>query len=257
MQGRNGRSEMKRLSVLLVGLCLAVTCVGCAGGQSDNNASNTGTAQNSGTAQNTKSNSDKPQDLTVVDSGYILSNGYIMYALAIQNPNDNYLAQFAHVNVVSKDASGTILSSDDWTLGGICPSTTTYWASQAGNGSVTEGTQVEITVSVDSSDWKESDVKLPAELYTFSGTSVTPSNFGYLQGTGQVTLNEEAEIPMKDAAKPAIECILKDANGKIVTGFSTYMMSELSVGTPKAFELNSTFKDVQYATYEFYANPWF
>ena len=51
-------------------------------------------------------------------------------------------------------------------------------------------------------------------------------------------------------------CILKDANGAIVAGFSGYMSSDLTVGTPSVFDIDSLFDVVDYATAEMYANMW-
>ena len=39
-------------------------------------------------------------------------------------------------------------------------------------------------------------------------------------------------------------------------GYTTFTSGDLTVGEPKAFELESMFAAVDYATAEVYANPW-
>ena len=40
-----------------------------------------------------------------------------------------------------------------------------------------------------------------------------------------------------DAKEPSLQCVLKDANGKLVGGFNTYVNNELKVGEPTPFEI--------------------
>ncbi len=92
-----------------------------------------------------------------------------------------------------------------------------------------------------------------------SSTSTGPSG-GYsdaLKTTGEITLKEDVELDsFADVKTPMIVCILKDADGKIISGYTTFTSGDLTVGEPKAFDLESMFAAVDYATAEVYANPW-
>ena len=191
------------------------------------------------------------QPLTVVDSNYSLSSGYVKYVLEIQTTNTDYKALFAHVNIVGKTTDGSIRFSDDWTIGDIEPGTTTFWASQAGNGDSLETDTVEITVSVDDSDWIKSD-GVPENLYTITNTTVNTNPYGMITATGEITLNEEGDT----YRMPMIVVVLKDADGKLVGGFDGFIDSDLTVGTQSTFEVNNFAMHADYASYEVYANPW-
>lgn len=171
--------------------------------------------------------------------------------LEIQNTNTDYKALFAHVNIVGKTTDGSIRFSDDWTIGDIEPGTTTFWASQAGNGDSLETDTVEITVSVDDSDWIKSD-GVPENLYTITNTTVNTNPYGMITATGEITLNEEGDT----YRMPMIVVVLKDADGKLVGGFDGFIDSDLTVGTQSTFEVNDFAMHADYASYEVYANPW-
>lgn len=191
------------------------------------------------------------QPLTVVDSNYSLSNGYVKYVLEVQNTNTGYKALFAHVNVVGKATDGSIRFSDDWTIGAIEPGTTTFWANQAGNGDSLESDTVEITVSVDDSDWIKGD-GAPENLYTITNTTVKTNEYDMNTATGEITLNEEGDT----YHMPMIVVVPKDANGKLIGGFDGFIDSDLTVGTPSTFEVNDFLATGDYSSYEIYANPW-
>lgn len=88
----------------------------------------------------------------------------------------------------------------------------------------------------------------------YSNVTVSESRYGSLEAKGEVTLNEEFVTDFGTAAEPSLVCVLKDADGKLVTGFSTYLSGTLTVGQPKAFDFDSFFEGVDYETAEVYAN---
>ena len=195
------------------------------------------------------------KDLVLEDYGYVLSHGYVEYALAITNPNEGAAPEFAHVNIVGRKADGSIRFSDDWVVGSTAPGETTYWASQAGSGDVEESDTVEITVKVDEDDWFVTTQ--PGDYYLIENTSTEVGSWDNLKTTGEITLKEDVELEtFNDVKSPMIVCILKDADGKIISGYTTFVSSDLTVGQPQAFEVTSMFDAVDYATAEVYANPW-
>lgn len=202
------------------------------------------------------SNTDEPQDLIVADYNYVLSYGYVEYAVEIENPNTDYAAQYANIKITSRHEDGTIGFSEDWVVSTLAPGSTTYWAGQAGNGDTVETDTIEITVSVNEDNWTKPVKAMPENLYTFDNVSVVPDGLGYLTATGEITLNEDYSEDYWEANRPMLVCILKDAEGKIVAGFNGYQYEELKVGSPSIFDISSMFDAVDFATAEMHANLW-
>ena len=245
---------MKRLAVVLFAALFAFAAIGCSGGSQAQSASASGSsAQNSAQAASAA----QPKDLVLKDTGYVIDNGYVMYTVAIENPNDDYMADFANITITGKTADGKISFSDEWVVGGIMPGTTTYWASQAGKGGSVEGDVVEFDVSVNSNNWKRSEATIPADLYKFDNVTVSPKEYGGYQATGEITLTDASvKAGMQDVTKPMLVCVLKNANGGIVGGFSGYLSKELSEGKATVFDISSYYDLPEFATAEMYANPW-
>ncbi len=97
---------------------------------------------------------------------------------------------------------------------------------------------------------------MPSDLYTFDNVTVAPGQFNGLTAKGEITLNEDFSYGTTDGKSPMLVCILKDANCAIVTGFSGYMNSDLTVCSPSVFDIDSMFDVVDYAKAEMYANMW-
>ncbi len=136
------------LGLIMVGV-LAFGLFGCS------NSSNTNSEPKENNNSTEQAQSNEPQDLVLADSNYVLSQGYVEYALEIQNPNENYAADFVTVTVTSKHADGSIGFSDEWVVSNILPESTSYWASQAGDGDTIDSDIVEISLSVSDYNWKK------------------------------------------------------------------------------------------------------
>lgn len=245
-----GERMVKRLLGLMLVVVFAFGLFGC----SNSSSSTSESRENNNSTEQT--NSHEPQDLILVDSNYVLHQGYVEFALEIQNPNESYAADFVTVTVTSKHADGSIGFSDEWVVSNILPGTTSYWANQAGDGDTVESDTVEISLSVNDYNWNKTEQTMPADLYTFDNVTVTSGQFGDLSAKGEITLNEDFNVGTTDGESPMLVCILKDADGAIVGGFSGYMSSDLTVGTPSVFDIDSIFDAIDYSAAEMYANMW-
>lgn len=244
---------VKRVLGLMMAGVLTIGLFGCS--NNPNNPNSTSEPKEiTNSAEQAESN--EPQELVLADSNYVLSHGYVEYALEIQNPNEDYAADFVTVTVTSKHADGSIGFSDEWVVSNILPGSTSYWASQAGDGDTVESDTIEISLSVNERNWNKTDQTIPNDLYTFDNVTVAPGQVNGLSAKGEVTLNDDFNIGTADGKSPMLVCILKDANGSIVAGFSGYMNSDLVVGSPSVFDIDSLFDAVDYATAEMYANIW-
>lgn len=231
----------KLLAVIGLTTVLAFGLTACGGGGSSSGGDTGGDSK--------KEASSEPVELSLVESGYSTgSSGYIYYAVCIENTNESKAAEFPVVTVVGKDANGSIVFSDDWTLSGVLPGEKAYYASQAGNGAVPE--TVEFSVTTDSKNWKNADA-YPEGIYSIDSTNYVEGSYGMSSFTGQITLTQDNE----DFAKPMIVVVLRDGDGAIVGGYNTYLSSDLTEGSPAAFEVTA-YDMPEFAAFEVCANPW-
>lgn len=241
---------MKKIIMGLVLAFMLTAVVGCGGApQSSEKPENNNTV--------TKEEQPKePVDLVLKDSNYTIDNGYVHYVMAIENPNTGYMPEFVHVKVTGKRTDGTISFSDDWVISGLAPGSTTYWASQGGDGETTAEDTIDISISVNSDDWEKSDPK-PADLYVFDNVSVAQEEFGGVNVTGEITLTDASvDYGYQGLTQPMLVCVFKDAEGNLVGGFDGFVFNDLVEGTPTAFDISSFFDIEGYDTVEMYANPW-
>lgn len=204
------------------------------------------------------SQSEQPKELILVDSGYALSEGYIRFALKVDNPNNDFMARTAKVTINRSKKDGELIDSSNWTITNIMPESTSYWASITGDGNVEDDEVIKISLSVDPFSWEKSDIELPPNLYTIADVSYAfDRQFNKVVAKGEVTLNESFSTSTASARIPLFVCIVKDANGKIITGFSERATEKLTVDVPTSFEVSNYFCPLEFEEghIEIYANP--
>ncbi len=238
------------LSALLGFMLITISISGCSG-----STSNTEPLKEYNDASGSLL-TETPTDLVLEDSNYtILSSGYVLFTLCIKNENKDIKADYAQIKITGKKKDGSIDFSDDWTIGGIMPQTTSYWASQAGDGTVDESDAIEISVSVNKDDWVRTSATVPDDLYVFSNVTVIPDDV--IKITGEVTLKDDSlESEFNNLYSPMLICVLKDDKGKIVGGFNAFLNSELKPGEPYVFDVRSYSAFGDFAKADLYANPW-
>lgn len=179
------------------------------------------------------------------------------YVVCLKNNNKGYGANFAHIKITGKKEDGSIGFSDDWTIGGLMPQGTTYWAWQAGDGSVTNNDTIDISVSVNKNDWFATTTVIPEDLYVFDNISVSTDDYGGLKATGEITLTDDSvDLMFNSVTSPMLVCVLKDEEGKLVGGFNGFIYTDLSSGNADIFEISSFNNFGNYSIAEMYANPW-
>jgi len=245
---------MKRFAVAAATVALAMGVSGCGSAEVSRTAATTSTGSATTTETVEVDTREQAKDLVLKDSGYTVNDGYVQYAVEIYNPNTTLAADFATITVAVRGADGTVKASDDWVVGGLAPGSDTYWANICGDGDVSASDTVEFKVKVNSNDWEEGEAE-PSSLYVFDNVGVKEDD-GYATAAGEVTMTSEYEGTGQQASTPMLVCVLKDASGKIVTGFSGYLYSELEVGQASTFEISGNMPYLEYATAEMHANPW-
>jgi hypothetical protein len=198
----------------------------------------------------------KVKDLVLADSCYTISDGYVSFVIAVNNPNKDYAPQSVNVSVVGRSDDGKITFSDDWGTGTTLPGATTYWTSRVGNGNASDSDTIEIKVSVDDDDWYKTSERY--DFYQIDNVSTSEDSFGSPIVTGEITLKRDVELKgFGEADSPQYVCVLRDSDGKMVGGFSSYAKKDLKVGEATPFEVSPLGQyKVDFATAEVYANPW-
>ena len=216
-----------------------------------------GSAASSESAGQSAQNESDPKPLDIVDSAYVIQDGYVHYVVAINNPNSNHAAAFATISTTGRAADGTISFSEEWVVGTLLPGTTTYWASMCGNGTASNDDDVTFEVSTGDSDWEQASALMNGELYQFVNVSTKRDRFGSVIAAGEITLLQEVSMQRSgDAKRPMIVCVLKDSSGKLVAGFGSYLSKDLRLGKATAFECQSYYGPPEYEMVEMHANPW-
>lgn len=191
-----------------------------------------------------------PQDLVITESGWsVNSSGYTFYGFGLQNPNTEVEAQYPTVKITGRDASGSILFSEDQTLFVVFPQETVYYGFQAGSG--TAPATVEFTLG--DCQWVDSE-GLPEQLFTIANTSEVDEGYGSMAYTGEITCNADIDASAGQYMQTAVTAILRDANGAIVYGMSTFIDTPAK-DQPTPFEV-SAYDVPEHASYEIYAQLW-
>ena len=209
------------------------------------------------------------KDLVLDDCGYVVSNGTADLALAVTNPNEAASPKSVRISIVAKDTDGSVRFTDEWTMGQIEPGATAYCAGQVGNGLMQDTDTLEVTLSVEDGDWIAGpEVEAREQAYKVEDALTAPSSEdkGTLTTTGELTLTVQSEQTVDSEADsgagdevvplPTLVCILKNAEGKIVCGYSHRLtIEELSADEPVPFAFESPFDAVEYVSSEVHVNP--
>lgn len=220
--------------VLVIGLCLcafatAFALVGCA-------------------------KETKPEPLQITDSGWYApepnkysDSSYVHYGVSVYNPNENYYGKYATVTITGKDENGEILFSDKQTMSVINPTETITFGCQAGNGK--QPTTVEFEAYVKDSDWEKINKdKAVIPSYEITDTNAT-ENALITSFTGRIKVDDS----WGKHESAWVSAILKDANGKTVAGYFSFVDVVKDSYVP--FEV-SAYEVPEYSSFEIYAYPW-
>lgn len=234
--------NITRRGFLAVAGAAVATLAGCSSGEPKGSAG----AQSEGAGGMVANR--EPVALEIVESGYSVSeSGFVMYGIAIKNPNEGFEAQYVTFNITGKADDGSIVFNDEQTTYVIFPGETTHYGFQAGNG--TAPATVEFSLS--EPQWVESS-SLESDVFTISNVSEVDNGYGNTSFTGELTAN--AEINSEMFRQVAITVITRDETGAINYGYTTFSdIPSKDQATP--FEL-SGYNVPAHASYELYAQLW-
>ena len=188
-------------------------------------------------------------DSEILESGYYIDEyGYVYYAVCWENPNEGYEIESPELTITGRDADGSIVFADTWTMDSLLPGEVQYVTGIAGNG--TEPATVEFGVSPVDDDCFVATDEVAEEYFTVSNISEIGDDYGGVSFTGEITTNVELE----DFDEAWLSLVLRDEDGNIVYGDFT-IVDVADEGGTVAFEIDE-YELPDYATYEIYAIPW-
>lgn len=183
-------------------------------------------------------------ELEIVDSGYTVMDPnsigdiYLTYAVTIKNNNKKMAADFPVITVTGRNEDGSILFSEEHTLGTILPGDTVSWGDDCIDCKGKKPANVEITV--DGADFVKPEQAMNVAALS---SDFTIENLSEVSGeydnsvTGEITNNSDT-----DFESVAVTVILKN-QGKIVGGYTGYA-DNLSAGKQSAFDISSFASDL-------------
>ena len=178
-------------------------------------------------------------ELEIVESGYTvmapnsIGDIYLTYAVTIKNNNKKMAVDFPVISVTGRSESGSILFSEEQTLGTILPGDTVSWANDVID--CKGETPASVDIKVEGGDFvkpaQSINNAVPSSDFTIENLSEVPGDFDYAV-TGEITNNSDT-----DYDSVAVTVILKN-QGKVVGGFTGYA-DNLSAGKQSAFDISS------------------
>ena len=183
-------------------------------------------------------------ELEIVESGYTvmapnsIGDIYLTYAVTIKNNNKKMAVEFPSITVTGRSESGSILFSEEQTLGTILPGDTVSWANDVID--CKGETPASVDIKAEGGDFvkpaQSINNTVPSSDFTIENLSEVPGDFDYAV-TGEITNNSDT-----DYDSVAVTVILKN-QGKVVGGFTGYA-DNLSAGKQSAFDISSFMSDL-------------
>lgn len=188
--------------------------------------------------------------LELVETGWSVdSSGYVHYGFGLKNTSEDVRIQLPAIDIVGRADDGSVLFSQTQVLFDSFAGQTTYYGGQTGNG--------EAPASVDFKLVEPEDYNVQRNgsgmAFTVSNTSVRTDNIGNIVFTGEVT-TETDEVSGLYSGDLAVSVILRDANGTIVYGDTTFIKRP-GKSEAQTFEI-TVFDAPSYDSYEVYAQVW-
>ncbi len=243
---RRERTVMKKLIVQVssVLLCVILACgaMGCSKNVEPIEQSEPATANVA------SKETDEPQDLEIVESGYWFDEyNDDNYAVIIQNGNMNWAAENVQVKVTGKDDAGQIVGSDTNKLSLIFPNGKTALCGET----LFEGAStLEFQLINSKKMWTEIDIQQAQldQLFFVDAINETTNSFGDTTVSGQATNQMDAEIALSTA-----NAVFRDEAGNVLGGAYTYL-DTMTPDSTLPFSITSIDGVPSHAKVEIYLN---
>lgn len=189
-------------------------------------------------------------ELEIVESGWSVDEqGYVHYAFGLHNPSDVW-ADMPGVLITGRDADGRVIFSDEQYISGVPAGQTTYFGSQAGDG--TPPAAVEFR-PIALQEYQVGTGSGTGAAYEVKDARAVSDGLGGIKFVGEVTNVRDGE-KRGGMGDVALTAVLRDASGAIVYGDTGYTSSPAE-GESSSFEILA-YGVPDYASFEVYAQPW-
>lgn len=187
------------------------------------------------------------KEVELLDYGYYISKtgDYIYCAIVVKNADDSQYYEFYTVNVTVLDESGTVIATEEQTMGTIAPGEiqAVAWPTSTNGGKVAK---VDFDINTGDPISETKDYVKVSELEITQSKAIKKD--GDTIFTGMIKNNSETDCESVSV------CVVLKKDGKIVFGTTTYVY-DVNSGKEKAFQI--TEYDVpNYDSYDIYVFEW-
>lgn len=204
-------------------------------------------ADSSDSEASTSDDNGQYKSVEIVDSGYTVPKGseYMCWVATIKNPDDKAIYEFPVITITAYDKDGSVISTEDQTLGIIEPGEMQAFSSSMD----VKGVPVaKVDFSVNTGKRTSSaENHIKSSDFSAEGVKVRKSS-GETSFTGKIKNNSTT-----DCKSAHVTIILKKA-GKAIYGVTGYV-ENIDAGKEKAFELNE-YSIPAYDAYEINIIDW-
>ena len=185
------------------------------------------------------------QSLKISESGWhVDSNGYVDYALTIQNTSEDLLVEYPEVIITGRAADGSVVFSKSQVMGVVYPGYDLAFACMTGDG--TAPATVEFALGKPQDYQVSVGTGHPTE-YKVHDLSVRKDGAGKLTVSGEVEKTVEGDEWL-DSQSVWLSVILRDDQGQIVYGWNGFVESP-GLGEQMPFSI-AVYSVPDYATVE-------
>lgn len=228
----------KALSMVILSASL-LSFVGCGDGQDSNSV-----VQNNNNSMTENQNSEKIQQLEIKNSGWtVVNDEWLYYYVDLYNPNNNSSIEYPSFRITAKDASGTILGTDDQTCSIIYPKHDFVYGSQAFRVDGIPDTVEFSALPVEDYNVKKSSTDEYKPLEAVNTAVRSDKIVGEIKNDNNNTFDDAVVV-----------MLLKDGSGNVIGIDNTYV-EKVAANSTTPFDIDIP-EDVNYASFEIYVNQW-
>ena len=173
----------------------------------------------------------------------VVDDEWLYYYVDLYNPNDNSSIEYPSFRITAKDASGTILGTDDQTCSIIYPKQDFVYGSQAFRVDGIPDTVEFSALPVEDYNVKKSSTDKYKPLEAVNTAVRSDKIVGEIKNDNNDTFDDAVVV-----------MLLKDGSENIVGIDNTYV-EKVAANSTTPFDMDIP-EDVNYASFEIYVNQW-
>lgn len=173
------------------------------------------------------------ESLKIVESGWTGGeDGYIGYALTLENVSDDLIIEYPEVVITGRDAAGSVVFSSSQVMSVIFPNSTMTFSCTAGDGTVPEAVEFSLARP---RDYQVSVGAGEPTGYKVHNVASRRDSYGTLTVSGEIEKVSEGDEPLP-GGDVWLSVVLRDEEGNIISGENSFAGSP-SVGKCMPFSM--------------------